>query len=53
MSRQKYQKPLHVDVPFEEALQRFANVDPQELEGAFDDVPIAAAKGVLRIGDGD
>lgn len=38
MSRQKYQKPLHVDVPFEEALERFAQTDPKEVtEGALED----------------
>jgi len=31
MPKQKYQKPLHVDVPFEEALQRFTQTDPKEV----------------------
>lgn len=32
MTKRKYQKPLHVDVPFEEALERFAQADPREVQ---------------------
>lgn len=32
MTKRRYQKPLHVDVPFEEALGRFAQVDPHEAQ---------------------
>ncbi|MGQ0456528.1 MAG: hypothetical protein ACT4OU_05645 [Hyphomicrobium sp.] len=28
----KYEKPLNVDAPFEEALERYANTDPKELD---------------------
>ena len=31
MTKRKYQKPLHIDVPFEAALERFASVTPKEL----------------------
>lgn len=36
MAKKTYQKPLHVDVPFDEALERFAQVDPTELEAVGD-----------------
>lgn len=32
MTKRKYHKPLHVDVPFEEALERFVQADPQEVQ---------------------
>lgn len=32
MTRRKYQRPLHVDAPFEEALERFAQTDPAEVD---------------------
>lgn len=32
MTRKKYEKPLAIDAPFEEALERFASTDPGELE---------------------
>ena len=31
MSQPKYHKPLHVDLPFEEALERFAQTEPKEV----------------------
>lgn len=34
MSKQKYQKPLHVDLQFEEAIERFAQTDPKEVTEA-------------------
>lgn len=36
MSPKKYEKPLAIDMPFEEALERFAQVDPSEDDLAFD-----------------
>ena len=37
MAGKKYQSPVHVDVPFEEALQRFAQTDKDEIEDAVDE----------------
>src|SRR6185312_13914883 len=31
MSKKKYEKPLAIDAPFEETLERFARVDPSEM----------------------
>ena len=31
MAKKKYEKPLAIDAPFEEALGRFAQVDPKEI----------------------
>jgi hypothetical protein len=33
MTKRKYQKPLSIDLPFEEALERFALTDPKEVQG--------------------
>ena len=30
--KKKYEKPLHLDMPFDEALQRYAHTDPRELK---------------------
>lgn len=32
MAKKKYDKPLEIDAPFDEALERFAQTDPQELD---------------------
>lgn len=29
--KKKYEKPLHLDMPFDEALRRYAQTDPREL----------------------
>jgi hypothetical protein len=31
MTKRKYEKPLHLDMPFDEALRRFAQTDPREI----------------------
>src|SRR5688500_9068927 len=47
MTRRKYQKPLAIDLSFDEALARFAQVDPKEVgelvtrQGRSDLVPLA------------
>lgn len=37
MTKRKYQSPLHIDAPFEEALERFATTDPKEAAEAVRD----------------
>lgn len=32
MTKRKYEKPLYIEMPFEEALGRYAGTDPKELE---------------------
>lgn len=46
MPRKKYQKPLGIDVPFDEALERFAGTDPTEVQQEIDRAT-AATKGEL------
>lgn len=35
-NRKKYENKLFIDMPFGEALERFAGVDPQELQANLD-----------------
>jgi len=35
MTKKKYQKPLAIDAPFEEALERFAQTEPSEVDEAI------------------
>lgn len=53
MTRRKYQKSPHIDVPFEEALERFALTDPKEVAAAIaaDALPVATHRGDVRIGN--
>lgn len=32
MAKRKYQPPLHLDMPFDEAMERLAQTDPEEVE---------------------
>jgi hypothetical protein len=32
MTKKKHEKPLHLDMSFDEALKRFAQTDPRELD---------------------
>ncbi len=36
MTKKKYEDKLHIDMDFEEALDRFARVDPQEAQANID-----------------
>lgn len=36
MTKKKYEEKLHIDMDFEEALERFSNVDPQEMQANLD-----------------
>lgn len=36
MTKKKYEQPLHIDMPFDEALERFAGVDPKEMQANID-----------------
>jgi len=31
MAKKKYEKPFHIDMPFDEALRRYARADPHEV----------------------
>ena len=49
MTKRKYQKPLSIDMEFDEALERFAQTDPSEM-GDPTDLPVATHRGDLHIG---
>lgn len=51
MTKRKYQKPLHIDASFDEALERFASVNPSELEGTQSDLTLRGVK--IRENNGD
>lgn len=36
MTKKKYEDKLYIDMDFEEALERFSNVDPQEMQANID-----------------
>lgn len=36
MTKKKYEEKLHIDMDFNEALERFSNVDPQEMQANID-----------------
>lgn len=58
--KQKYEKPLSIDMSFSEAVERFAGVDPKEMKASPDEnalehsegrLPKAIAEGFIEIGD--
>lgn len=61
MTDKKKDKPLSIDIPFDEALERFIGTDPKELEDVKDDdetptgseidLPKATHQGQMTVGD--
>jgi len=51
MNDKKYKPPLKIDKPFDKALERFIQTNPAEMDSAMDEIPIAVAKGKMKIGN--
>jgi len=51
MPGRKYEKKLHIDMPFDEALERFAKTDPKEVKALASKKKKTAAKKLAAADD--